>query len=74
MTAFELRKYEVVKYYTWQGNDHADDDGFWDKEEAIEYAKKNDCTEVEMTCWLSEENYEDRGPADAFEVVWRKGW
>ena len=67
-----MNGYDITKYYVWKNNDHADADGFWDMEEAITFAKENDCDEVEMTCWENEDSYDNREPADYFKTVWRK--
>lgn len=63
---------EVVKYYVWKNNDHADDDGFFDFEDALELAREIDADEIEKTIWYSEDGYENREPADKFEIAWRK--
>ena len=63
---------EVVKYYVWKNNNHADDDGYWNFEDALEFAKEIDADEIEKTIWYSEESYDNREPADKFEIAWRK--
>lgn len=63
---------EVVKYYVWKNNDHADDDGFFNFEYALKLAREIDADEIEKTIWYSEDSYENREPADKFEIAWRK--
>ena len=64
--------YEVEKYYVWSGGDHADSDGFYDFEDAYNFAMEVGADEIEKTCWHSEESYNNYEPADYFEVVWRQ--
>lgn len=63
----------MEKYYVWKDDEHADADGFWDYEDALEFAKEIDADEIEKTCWYSEEAYENGEPADEFVVVWKRG-
>lgn len=63
---------EVVKYYVWNGDERICDDGFYDFEDALKYAQEYGGNEIEKTVWYSEEAYEDREPADEFEIAWRK--
>lgn len=62
----------IEKYYVWKNGDHADADGFFNYEEALSYAMEINADEIEKTIWESEYAYENREPADRFEVVWRK--
>ena len=60
----------VIKYYVWNENERYCE--FDDINEAIEYARENDCTKVELTEWYSEEAYQNYEPADRFETVWNR--
>lgn len=62
----------MIKYYVWKGNDHICCDGFFDYNDALQFAIDNDADEIEETTWYSEESYENREPADAFRVVWKR--
>ena len=59
---------ELIKYYVWKNNDRII--GFYDFEDALEYAKEFDCDEIEKTIWASEEDYQNYEPAIDFELVW----
>ena len=60
----------VIKYYVWKGNVRFTEVAFDDIDEAIQYARENECTEVERTEWDSEEAYQNYEPADRFKTVW----
>ena len=64
--------YEIEKYYVWKDNDHADADGFFDYDDAYEYAMEINADEIEVARWKDESAYEERQPADDFKTVWRK--
>ena len=59
--------HDIHKYYVWKDGEHADSDGFFDYEDAIEYAKEIDADEIEKTTWYSQLSYQNREPAD--EVI-----
>ena len=63
---------EVIKYYVWKNDERFTEEAFDDIDEAIEYARENECDEVEETCWDSEEAYDNYEPADEFETVWKR--
>lgn len=64
--------YEIEKYYVWKNGDHADVDGFWDYDDAYEYAIEIGADEIELTRWYKESAYEGRCPADDFKTVWKR--
>lgn len=63
---------EVIKYYVWKNDERFTEEAFDDIDEAIEYARENECDEVEETCWDSEEAYDNYEPADRFKTVWSR--
>ena len=38
---------EVIKYYVWKDNERFTEEAFDDIDEAIQYARENECDEVE---------------------------
>lgn len=64
--------YEIEKYYIWKDGDHADADGFWDYDEAYEYAMEIEADEIEVARWHKESAYEGHYPADDFKTVWKR--
>lgn len=46
--------------------------GFNKLDEAIEYARENNCNEVEMAVWDNRNDYNKRLEANRFKVVWQK--
>lgn len=63
---------EVNKYYVWKNNERFTEEAFNDIDEAISFAKENNCDEVEETVWSSEESYNNYEPADKFKTIWHK--
>ena len=63
---------EVIKYYVWKNDERFTEKAFDDIDEAIEYARENECDEVEETSWCSEESYNNYEPADSFKTVWSR--
>lgn len=63
---------EVIKYYLYKNDERVMDSGFNNINEAIEYARKNNCDEVEMAAWDSRKAYNKKQEADRFQVVWQK--
>ena len=63
---------EVIKYYVWKGDERFSEIGFDNEDEAIDYAKENDCDVVEKTIWSSDESYNNYEPAIEFKEVWKK--
>lgn len=61
----------MIKYYIWKNGDHADADGFFDFQDAFNYAMEIGADEIEETTWYSDEAYENGEPADKFKIVWR---
>lgn len=64
--------YEIEKYYVWKNGNHADTDGFWNYDEAYEYAMEIEADEIELARWHEESAYEKYQPADDFKTVWRR--
>lgn len=63
---------EVIKYYIWKNEERFTEEVFDDIDEAIEYARENECDEVEETSWDSRESYNNYEPADRFKTVWSR--
>lgn len=63
---------EVIKYYLYKNDERVMDSGFNNIDEAIEYARENNCDEVEMAAWDSRKAYNKKQEADRFQVVWQK--
>lgn len=63
---------EVIKYYLYKNDERVMDSGFDKLDEAIEYARKNNCDEVEMVAWDNRNAYNKRLEANRFKVVWQK--
>ena len=63
---------EVIKYYVWKDNERFTEDAFDDIDEAIQYARGNECDEVEETAWDSRKSYNNYEPADRFRTVWKR--
>jgi len=61
---------KVIKYYVCKNGERFTEEDFEDINEAIEYAKENNCDEVEETSWDSRESYSNYEPADRFKIVW----
>ena len=61
---------EVIKYYVYKNDVRFIEDGFEDIDEAIEYARENNCDEVEEASWDSRKSYNNYEPADRFKTVW----
>ena len=61
---------EVIKYYVYKNDVRFTEDGFEDIDEAISFARENQCDEVEKNVWDSEESYDNYKPADRFKIVW----
>lgn len=64
-------EHDVYKYYVWKDGDHADADGFFDYQDALDYAKEIDADEIEKYFWYDEQSYKDREPADEIVSVWK---
>ena len=64
--------YEIEKYYVWKDGDHADADGFWDYDEAYEYAMEIEADKIEVAMWYKESAYEGHYPADNFKTLWKR--
>ena len=62
----------IEKYYVWKDGDHADADGFFDYDEAYDWAMEIQADEIELARWETEEAYESRYPATEFKTVWEK--
>lgn len=62
----------IEKYYVWKNNDRICHDGFFEYEDAFEYALKNKADEIEKAIWNNKEAYNNYEPADDFVVVWEK--
>lgn len=63
---------EVIKYYLYKDDERVMDSGFDNIDEAIEYARENNCDEVEMATWDNRNDYNKRLEANRFKVVWQK--
>lgn len=63
---------EVIKYYLYKNDERFMDSGFDNIDEAIEYARENNCDEVEMAAWDNRNDYNKRLEANRFKVVWQK--
>lgn len=63
---------EVIKYYLYKNDERVMDSGFNKLDEAIEYARENNCDEVEMAAWDNRNDYNKRLEANRFKVVWQK--
>lgn len=63
---------EVIKYYLYKDDERVMDSGFDNIDEAIEYARENNCDEVEMATWDNQNDYNKRLEANRFKVVWQK--
>ena len=63
---------EVIKYYLYKNDERIMDSGFDNIDEAIEYARENNCDEVEMAAWDNRNDYNKRLEANRFKVVWQK--
>ena len=63
---------EVIKYYLYKNDERVMDSGFDKLDEAIEYARENNCDEVEMAAWDNRNDYNKRLEANRFKVVWQK--
>lgn len=63
---------EVIKYYLYKNDERVMDSGFNKLDEAIEYARENNCDEVEMAAWDNQNDYNKRLEANRFKVVWQK--
>lgn len=63
---------EVIKYYLYKNDERITDSGFDKLDEAIEYARENNCDEVEMTAWDNRNAYNKRLEANRSKVVWQK--
>lgn len=63
---------EVIKYYLYKNDERVMDSGFDNIDEAIEYARENNCDEVEMAAWDNRNDYNKRLEANRFKVVWQK--
>lgn len=63
---------EVIKYYLYKNDERVIDSGFDKLDEAIEYARENNCDEVEMAAWDNRNDYNKRLEANRFKVVWQK--
>lgn len=63
---------EVIKYYPYKNDERVMDSGFDKLDEAIEYARENNCDEVEMVAWDNRNAYNKRLEANRFNVVWQK--
>ena len=63
---------EVIKYYLYKNDERVMDSGFDKLDEAIEYARENNCDEVEMATWDNRNDYNKRLEANRFKVVWQK--
>ena len=63
---------EVIKYYLYKDDERVMDSGFDKLDEAIEYARENNCDEVEMAAWDNRNDYNKRLEANRFKVVWQK--
>ena len=64
--------YEIEKYYVWKDGDRADADGFFDYDEAYDWAMEIGADEIEKTMWYKESAYEGHYPADEFKTVWER--
>ena len=51
---------EVIKYYLYKNDQRVMDSGFDKLDEAIEYARENNCDEVEMAAWDNRNDYNKR--------------
>ena len=63
---------EVIKYYLYKNDERVMDSGFDKLDEAIEYARENNCDEVEIAAWDNRNDYNKRLEANRFKVVWQK--
>lgn len=63
---------EVIKYYLYKNDERVMDSGFDNIDEAIEYARENNCDEVEMATWDNRNDYNKRLEANRFKVIWQK--
>ena len=63
---------EVIKYYLYKNDERVMDSGFDKLDGAIEYARENNCDEVEIAAWDNRNDYNKRLEANRFKVVWQK--
>lgn len=61
---------KVIRYYAFK-DDVRIEKPFVNYDDAIDYARKNNCDEIEETVWNSEKAYNNYEPADSFKTVWR---
>ena len=62
---------EVIRYFVYKDGEYFTQDEFEDVDKAIEYAKENDCDEVELTVWNRRKFYNSYQQADRVKTVWR---
>lgn len=62
---------EVVRYFVYKDGEYYTQDEFDDINEAIEYAKENNCDDVEETVWNRRYAYNNYEQADRFKTVWK---
>lgn len=69
--SYDENNEKVRRYFVYKDGEYFTQDEFEEVNEAIEYAKQNDCDEVELSVWSKRVLYNSYHQADRTKVVWR---
>lgn len=63
---------KVIVYYVFKNGEKIYNSGFFEMDDAIEYAKEINADEVEAAIWYSGDSFNNYEFADEFKTVWEK--